>query len=284
MSEQSFVCEGPRHPRRNIAERLAYGLAQTLLHALDAEGVSQRHGFLQGLDPRIKLLGLLALILASVAARQLLLLAGLFVLALMLARGSCISLGRLYRQVWLSVLLFTGCIALPAVFLVPGAPLATVPGLHWHLTLNGVRSAGFLVGRAETSATFALLLMLSTPWPHVLKALRCLGVPVVLVAILGMTHRYIFVLLGSAAQLVEARRSRIMAPMTPAGQRKMIASTAGVLLAKSIQLSTEVHLAMLSRGFRGEVVLLDEFRLRWRDGFALAVALMVLLMVFWIQQ
>jgi energy-coupling factor transporter transmembrane protein EcfT len=45
----------------------------------------------------------------------------------------------------------------------------------------------------------------------------------------------------------------------------MTARTAGVLLSKSVELSHEVYLAMLSRGFRGEVRLLTDFRLRLRD-------------------
>jgi energy-coupling factor transporter transmembrane protein EcfT len=34
--------------------------------------------------------------------------------------------------------------------------------------------------------------------------------------------------------------------------------TVGVLLARSLQLSTEVHVAMRSRGFQGEVHLLED--------------------------
>lgn len=50
--------------------------------------------------------------------------------------------------------------------------------------------------------------------------MRCLGAPRVLVAILGMTHRYLFVLAQTATQLFEARRSRIVAPMNGAQQTR----------------------------------------------------------------
>jgi energy-coupling factor transporter transmembrane protein EcfT len=51
------------------------------------------------------------------------------------------------------------------------------------------------------------------------------------------------------------------------------AATAGVLLSKSLQLSGEVHLAMQSRGFRGEVHVMRDFRIRpsdwcWLGAFA----------------
>ena len=56
-------------------------------------------------------------------------------------------------------------------------------------------------------------------------------------------------------------------------RRRLSAATAGVLLSKSLQLSGEVHLAMQSRGFRGEVHIMHEFRAKtadwcWLGGFA----------------
>lgn len=252
-----------------------HGLLQTIEHALDAEAMGAQQGLLQGLDPRIKLIGFLALIISGVLARSLPVLAALFLLALILALFSGITVARLYKQVWISVLLFTGVIALPSIVVVPGLPVWQVPWVHWAVTQQGLRSAAFLIGRAETSATFAVLLILSTPWPHVLKAMRNLGVPVVVVAILGMTHRYIFVLLQNATQLLEARRSRIVAPMKGPQQRRMVAAAVGVLLGKAFQISSDVHLAMISRGYRGEVHLLNDFRTRSRDWFALLFALTV---------
>ncbi len=261
---------------------LIHGLVQTLQHALDAEVISARDGFLQRLDPRIKLVGLLALIVSTVLAKTLLTLGALFVLAVGLALFPQIGLARLAKQLWIGVLLFTGVIALPALVLVPGTPLAQVPGLPWAITLQGLRSAVFLIGRAETSATFALLLILTTPWPYVLKAMRSL-VLVVLVAVLGMTHRYIFVLLTTATQMFEARRSRLVAPVSGAEQRRLVAAAAGVLLGKSFELSAEVHQAMISRGYRGEIHLLDEFHTHRRDWLALGAALAIPFLILWYQ-
>lgn len=261
-------------PRRHFAQRLA----QALERALECESLAARHGLLQGLDPRVKLIGALALICSGVLTHSLAVLAGLFALALWLASASQISAARL-RQLWLSVLLGTGLIALPAIVLVPGSALCQLPLVGWTVTQQGLRSAAFLVGRAETSATLALLLIVSTPWTHVLKAMRSLGAPVVLVAILGITHRYIFLLAQSAVQLFEARRSRIVAPMSGAQQRALATAAAGVLLGKAFALSSEVHLAMIARGYRGEVHLLDDFQTRPRDWLALVLALAVPLLI-----
>ena len=40
-------------------------------------------------------------------------------------------------------------------------------------------------------------------------------------------------------------------------RRRLVAASAGVLLEKSLQVSGEVHTAMLARGFRGEIRLLE---------------------------
>jgi cobalt/nickel transport system permease protein len=252
-----------------------------MARALEADAVSAMPGLLQGLDPRAKLVACLALICAVVAADSLLALAALFLFAVLLALLSRVSLIRLAGQVWLGVLLFTGVIALPALVVVPGPAIWEIPLLGWPVTLTGLRSAGFLVGRAETAATFALLLVLTTPWAHVLKAMRGLGAPVALVAILGMTYRYIFVLLRVASEMFEARRSRVSAAMSGPRRREMAIAAAGVLLGKAFQLASEVHLAMVARGYRGEVHLLDDFRARPRDGVAVLCALALLVLIAW---
>lgn len=279
MSEQSFM-PGHRHTGRGVVERLADGVLQAMAHALDAETSGARDGFLQSLDPRAKLLGLVALILSAVFTTRLLGLAPIFLVALALASASHVGFGRL-RHVWVSVLLFTGAIALPALVVVPGEVFWTLPVLHWHITWQGLGAAAMLIGRAETSATLAVLMVLTTPWPHLLKAMRTLGVPVVVVAILGMTHRYIFVFLQTTAQIFEARRSRIVARATPAEARRMAVSSLSVLLGKAFQLASEVHLAMVSRGYRGEVHLLHEFRMAFRDYLFLLAALALPCLVLW---
>jgi cobalt/nickel transport system permease protein len=48
-----------------------------------------------------------------------------------------------------------------------------------------------------------------------------------------------------------------------------------VLLERSLQLAADVHLAMIARGYRGEVRLLDDFRTRVWDWIALAGLLAV---------
>jgi energy-coupling factor transporter transmembrane protein EcfT len=126
-----------------------------------------------------------------------------------------------------------------------------------------------LVMRAETAATLALVLVFTTPWAHVLKSLRMFRVPVVFVVILGMTCRYILLMLETANEMFESRKSRTVGPLTRGEQRRIAILTTGALFSRTLQLSNEVYLAMQARGFRGEVFILDDFRMGTPDWFAL---------------
>jgi len=146
-----------------------------------------------------------------------------------------------------------------------------VPLLGWPITEQGTRSAVYMLLRVETAATIAGLLVLSTEWPHLLKALRVMGVPALLVTVLSMSYRYSFLMLRTAREMFEARRSRLIGSLEGPERRRFAASSVGVLLAKTVGLGNEVYLAMVSRGFQGEAHILDEFEIRGRDWTALIV-------------
>ncbi len=256
--------------RGAFIENTICGMVEAVQKALFAENAAHLNGVLQMLDPRVKLAGIGALIVAAVAAKQLAVLGGLFGVAVLLALSSRVSLADSLLRVWLAVLIFTGTIAAPAIFLTHGTALVRVPFLDWPVTEQGLRGAAFLVLRAETSATLATLLMLCTPWNELLRALRLFRIPVSAVVIVMMTYRYIFVFVENAKGIFEARRTRLVGRLQPDVQRRLAAASAGALLDKTIQLSAEVHTAMLARGFRGEVKLLDDLRMKNRDWWQLA--------------
>jgi cobalt ECF transporter T component CbiQ len=260
---------------RGSIERTIAHLVSASERAAIAEQAAFSRGALQSVDPRVKVAGLFALIVVVAAARHLRVIAALFAVAAILAMLSRVRIRRLAGWVWSPVLVFTGAIALPAIFLTPGRPLA------FAMTEQGLRTAAFLVGRAETAATFSALLVMTTPWPWVLKALRVFRCPVILVAILGMTYRYIFVILQTALEMFEARKSRTVGVLPPAERRRLASSAAGVLLSKSIHMGNEVHLAMQSRGYRGEVHLLQDFRARATDWCCLAGFAMLAAAALW---
>ncbi len=145
---------------------------------------------------------------------------------------------------------------------------------------SGLEIALLLVCRSEASLTCWLLLVMTTPFNRVLRALRTLHVPAPFVAIVSMTFRYIFLLVETAQDMLLSRRSRIVGRLSGSDNRRLLVSATGVLLGKSIQMSDEVYNAMTSRGFRGEIRLLDEFHMTSKDWLALTAVTAASSLVF----
>jgi cobalt/nickel transport system permease protein len=273
---------GGRSGKRGFLERTTSSFVDAMEHAFYAEQTARADGLLQRVDPRVKLVGILALVAPAAASRSFAVIAGLLAIAIVLAALSHVSFSVLLKRVWIAVLLFTGVIALPAPFVTPGRVTYHLPVLGWSVTAQGLASAGYLVLRVETAATLCVLLVLTTPWNHVLKAMRVLRVPAVLVTILGMTYRYLFLVLQSAHDMFESRRSRMIGELTGHERRKVAAASAGVLMSKTFDLSNEVYLAMQSRGFSGDVSVLDEFQIRNFDWAMLTAFALVSIAAFWL--
>jgi cobalt/nickel transport system permease protein len=247
---------------RTYLEKSLIHFSSLLQESVFAEEISLQNGWLQPVDPRIKVGGFFLLILAGSFSHSIIVIAGLFLLAAILAAGSGILSVGFIRRMWFFVPLYTILIALPALFLTPGDRIAGSA-----ITQQGVRAAVFLVLRVATSVSFLLLMILTTRWTVLLKSLRWMGVPHLLVFMLAMTHRYIYVLLQTISSLFLARQSRKVGPEAWRNAREWLGAIGGVLLGKSYSLSSEVYLAMVSRGFQGEPVLLSDFKLRRADWF-----------------
>ncbi len=284
VSDQKIKFAAPPKKKRrgSFIERSLANLVRKTERAIFAEELAQKSGFLQKLDPRVKIIGLLALIIDVTLARNFFAILLIFAFAIILAVLSNVPIQTLAARAWLGALTFTGLIAVPVLFITPGDTLFQIPLLNWMITNQGFTSAVYLISRVETTVTLSLLLVLCTLWTHVLKALRVLRVPVVFVVILGMTYRYIFVMLETAQNMFEARQSRLIGTLEGAESRRIAAASVGVLLTKSFQLNSEVYMAMQSRGFRGEVHTLDDFKMNGNDWAALLMFGTAAIIAFWL--
>jgi cobalt/nickel transport system permease protein len=260
--------------RRSVLEPTLHGLTEALERALFAEEISGLPGLLQSLDARVKVLGVLVLLIGVSLSHNLAVIAGIYLLALILALFSSIPPGFFIKRVWLTLPFFTGLIVLPALFITPGPALAHLP-LGLSITRTGVNTVLFLLLRVSTSLSLTLLLILTTPWNTVLSALSVLRVPDVFILILGMTYRYIYLLLHTTNDMFLSRKSRVVGHLDTAQERRMLAAISGTLLTKTLNLSSEVYLAMQSRGFRGAIVTLKPFKMQPRDWVWLFVFLAI---------
>jgi cobalt/nickel transport system permease protein len=271
-----------------FAEKTLSDILGALEQTLFAEDIARRAGLLQSIDARAKLIGAFVLLIAISASHNLLTILILYALTLPVAYASAIPMGFYFKRVWVLMPFFTGIIALPALFspFSPGAPLITlidqsIPPVYLAITQPGVITAAFLLLRVGASVSITVLLILTTRWTVLLKALRVLHIPQTFVLILGMTFRYIFLFLHTANNMFLARQSRLVGRTAAADQRKWLAASMGVLMSKSYALSEDVYLAMQSRGFSGEARVMDKLQWRHSDGMWLALFAAVAIIALW---
>ena len=278
-------CIGRRR-KGSFVEKTLTGAAGVLRQAMFSQDVAAQRGLLQRLDPRVKVVSLLFLLLVAALPRHVPVLLAMYAVTLVLAVASGLGLGFFIKRVWLFIPVFTGVVVLPATFsfVTPGHVVVTL--WHWHghpvgLTSQGLTAAGLIVSRVATSISLVVLLTLTTPWARLLAALRALLVPRMFILVIGMAYRYLFLLLGSVTDMFEARKARTVGGDREArGGQRFVAATAGALFGKANALSEEVHQAMVARGYQGDARTLDGWRpgavdAAWTLG-CVALALMVL--------
>jgi len=266
--------------RLHFIDRTLKSVVGMLEEFIFSEDHWQKPGLLQGMDARAKLLGLLALVVCTSLLHSIPLIYGVYGLTLMLAFLSRIEAAFFIKRVGLVLPFFVGLIALPATLNIftPGVMAVKIFSLEkgYHLgpyfippeigmTRQGISTALLLVGRVATSMSLVVLLPLTTSWADLLKAVRSLGVPQIYVQTLGMALRYLFLLSQIIREVHIAKKSRTIRPQETRTEQRWIASQVGTLFQRSMQLSAEVHRAMMARGYQGEVRILSVFRVRKRD-------------------
>lgn len=265
---------------RDYLSKAISGVTRALESAITAEDLGRAPGLLQGLDARVKVVTVVLFIVVVGLVHSLPVLAGILALIVFLSVLSRIPAGLFLKRVLVFIPLFTAVIAIPALFITPGDPLITVGG-RVVITEQGARTAGLLVLRVTDSLSSGILLVLTTPWSNILAALRWFHVPSVFVTVLGMTYRYIFLLLHTVNSMFLARRSRSLGTFSGRENRRWLGQALGATMAKSHQLSEEVYLAMLSRGYRDEGLALNNLALRRRDLLWTALALAMASILLW---
>jgi cobalt/nickel transport system permease protein len=259
--------------KNRFVERTLWSTLAFLRETLFAEEVAAKKGLLQSLDPRIRVVSLILLIGTVLFAKSPGLIAALYLIAVLLALLSGIRLGFFLVRTWFFIPIFSLFIALPSVFsfVTPGPVFFRLGALM--VTTSGLWGASIFVGRVTSSVSFAVLLSLTSRHTELLKVLRFFGIPQLFVMVMGMTYRYIYLLLEileNAHRAVQSRVGRVAS--TGKGQR-LVAWNIASLWMRSYHLSDQVYGAMRSRGYRGEPVVLYDFKTKPWDWFFLAAML-----------
>ena len=106
-----------------------------------------------------------------------------------------------------------------------------------------------------------------------------MGVPKLYVLTLQMAYRYIFLLMDLIREMYVARKARTIRSSGMFEEQKWVGGRIGYTLVRSLSMSEKVHMAMMSRGFSGEVHIMEEFQMKGRDYMAVGSALVLSLML-----
>jgi cobalt/nickel transport system permease protein len=271
---------------RNAVRKAASGLASLLEEMLTDEKIAGWKGFLQSINARAKVIGLLGLLIVATLLHRLPGLAIAYGMCILLAWLSYIPSRRILRA-WMVIPLFSALIVLPAVFniVTPGDPIVTLwnfnnanfgslslpPALT--ITDSGIYVASRFVLRILVCVSLALLLTTTTRANQLMRGLRALGVPQLFVMLLSMMHRYLNILMRTAEEIHLARISRSIAIGTLHQEQSWVAAGMGELFRRTHSLGDTVYRAMISRGYTGEIYLLDDPRWQLTDwAFLMIVA------------
>ena len=281
-------CSAIYHGKKGFVGKTIDGIFGFLEEAFVSESNSRRRGLLQSLDPRAKLISILAVIFATSLIGDLRVLVFIYVLTLIFAYLSKIEVGFFIKRVWLFIPVFAGIIALPMIFniFLPGDPLFQVaylgPGAHLgpltlpesiFITRQGLNAAVIFTMRVATCVSAVVLLFITTPQQVLFKSLRTVGVPKLYVLTLEMAYRYIFLLMDLVRELYVAKKARTIRARGMFDEQKWVGGRMGYTLIRSLDMSEKVHMAMMSRGFSGDVHIMQEFKMQNRDYIAGATAI-----------
>ncbi len=207
---------------------------------------STKKGFLQLIDPRIKVAGAFIVLLSISLAKSIELLSFFFLLPFILAVSSNIPATFFIKRLSI-VFLFTSLVAFFAIFgfVTPGETVFKVFGLG--ITAEGLKAALMLTLRASASAGIALLLPMTSKWIDLVGALRVFAVPWSVIFVLLLSYRYIFSVLKITQESYYARLSRQITP-TLGEEYASLGNRIALLINRSVKLGENIQLAFVSRG------------------------------------
>ncbi len=171
----------------------------------------------------------------------------LLVLLLGVVLTARVPLGYLARRMWIEVPFLVFAALLP--FVATGARIDLGPV---RVSEAGLIAAGGLAATGTLGVLASLTLAATTEAQDVLRGLRRLRVPDLVVAIMSFMLRYLDVVTSDLARMTTAMRARGYDPRSPR-HWPALGRSLGALFIRSYERGERVHLAMLSRGYDGEL-------------------------------
>jgi cobalt ECF transporter T component CbiQ len=242
--------------------------------------LASKKGFLHGLDTRIKVVFWLFFIVIISAKKELLPELGIFLALFTLVALSRVNLIKFYKKIFLLGFVFGFLIALPSALnlithgriIIPVVKLSKAYDFWvYHIpqaigfTREGMSVVAMLTLRVLNSLSVSFLILYTTPFPEIIKALKVLRVPDTFLVIISLTYKYIFIFARIVTDMYLAKKSRLIGAVSRAEARNWVAGRIAFLFKKTQLKCDEVFKAMLGRGFSGEVRLYRYQKITCRD-------------------
>jgi cobalt/nickel transport system permease protein len=249
------------------------------------EDLSSKKGLLQSINPLVKLVAIVFMIVASICIFQLSFLLAICAVPLVLAVASRIPLKHFFSRTMLFPV-FAALISIPTLFLSAGNPVWSTNIGITTLTVTAEGLTRFLVFSVRVWFCVAslTLLILSTGFDRMLKLLASIKIPAIIVQLFALTYRYFFVSVHEAQSVLIAKEARTYVNKKTFNLQSLrdLGHILAALFIRTYERSERVYLAMKARGFEVDTsgkLTLPSFRL-WDAFFASALIVAFALLAF----
>ena len=256
--------------RMSFVEKGINHLARVIKRGYVHSEFLSKNGFFQKIDPRIKIFFLIFFIVIVSMKKELLseLYVSIFVFILVLL--SRLKVVTFYRRVFLFGFIFGFLIALPSAFnfmtkgeiILPIATLSRTYGFWiYHIpatigiTREGMLGVAMLTMRVMNSLSLSFLVLHTTPFPEMVRALKILKVPVTFLIVISLCYKYVFIFSKTIEDMYLAKRARMLREDDNKKAREWTAGRLALIFRKTQLRCEEVFRAMAGRGFSDSVKL-----------------------------
>jgi cobalt ECF transporter T component CbiQ len=269
------------HPVRTpVLEKGVHHLAKLVQDGYIQWEGSRRDGLLQAIDPRIKVVFLAFFLLLVSMKRTIEPQLCIFGIIVLLVAASRLDMIPFYRRILWPGLLFGVLVPLPSLLNLFNDSRLLLPLIHLHrdhyfwiyrlpatigITGDGLYGMVMLTLRICNSIALSMLVLHTTSFPDLIKALRLFRVPDSFIMVITLTYKYVFAFTRTVTDMHLAKKSRLLGPMNAAQSRRWAADRIASLFHKSQIRCEEIFKAMVSRGFEHQVPLPSYPKLSERD-------------------
>jgi len=244
---------------------------------------SSQNGLFQRIDARVKVLFLLFFIVIVSLKRDVLSETCIWTFVFVLTLFSRLSILKVYRRVLLLGFVFGFLVALPSAFNVITRgeiiyPIVRLPKSYnfwiYHvpadigLTREGIGGVVMLTLRVINSLSLSFLVLYTTPFHDVMRALKVLKVPDSFLIIITLCYKYIFIFSKTVEDMYLAKKSRIARELNRAEAREWTVGRMAFIFKKSRLRCEEVFKAMIGRGFSDSIKFYGFGKMRMADWYA----------------